>query len=602
MYLPELYEGNVETVQTTTFLGYNHNPVIQDGEMYDMKNLTGDGFPLLSQRKQRYTQSLGDDAITGIHGRDQLVFTRGRHVYYAFREVPGVEVSDNPEMCPKKIVSMGAYVCIWPDKVYFNTVDPNDCGSMERLWGANGTRVDLIMCRGDGKDYDMTQIEIGTEAPANPRNGQLWMDISGEKNILRQYSESTGDWSLVESTYIKISATGIGANLREYDVVNISGLEANTSRAMTRLQEEINTLNTSNIIYFRSDDFIIVAGFLSQPVSIEESNMRADLRVPDLDYIVESNNRLWGCIYGQVDGVVYNEIKACKLGDFRNWNCYMGLSSDSYTASVGTDGVWTGAVTQQNYPVFFKENCIHRVSGSAPSNFGITTTVCRGVQKGSWRSAVVVNEYIYYKSRKDVMMYDGSMPVSVSTAFGEKLYSDARAGTIGGKYYISMLGDDGEWVQMVYDINKQLWHKEDAFHSFGYATEQDTLYAVNEDTGDLTQIIGTGGEGWTEEAPVEWDAVFGLFGTDYVNQKYLSRFNIRLQMAKGASAKLWIQYDSSGKWVYDGEIKAPELRTVMIPVIPKRCDHLQVKLTGVGKVKIYSLARLLEVGGDGGAF
>ena len=597
MYLPDLYEGNLETVQTTTFLGYNHNPIIADGEMYDMKNLSSGKFPLLSVRNKRYVQSYGNSTMSGIHGRDQLVLVQGEQVYWGFAPVPGLTVSAQPSMCPKKIVSMGAYVCIWPDKVYFNTIDLRDCGSMERLYSVDGSSVSAVMCRGDGTNYDFSQIYIGSEAPSSPSNGMLWMDTSAEKNILKQYYTSTGEWSLVESTYVKLSANGIGANLKEYDVVDLTGMVANSTNV--RVLDEVNTLNTSMIVYQRSDNYIVVAGFLSQPTSMQAGTVRADLKVPDLDFIVESNNRLWGCKYGLENGVVVNEIRACKLGDFRNWQCFMGLSSDSYAASCGTDGAWTGAVTQLNYPVFFKEGCIHRVSGSMPANFQITTTMCRGVQDGSWRSVCVVNEAIYYKSRQDIMMYDGSMPVSVSAQLGGLLYSNARAGSLHNKYYISMVDADGEWHQFVYDIEKQLWHKEDNFQAYGYGAVSDTLYAIDEQSNSLVQLIGTGGEGWEQEEDFEWEAVFGLFGTDYVNQKYLSRFNIRMSLGKKSTAGLWIRYDEEKDWHFEGAIKVPAMSTFMIPVVPRRCDHLQFKIAGTGSVNIYSLARILEVGGDG---
>ena len=152
--------------------------------------------------------------------------------------------------------------------------------------------------------------------------------------------------------------------------------------------------------------------------ALKNQTVRADLTIPDLDYVCESNNRLWGCRYGMIGGQVVNEIKASKLGDFRNWNAYLGISTDSYTASVGTDGPFTGAITQRGYPVFFKEQCIHRVSGQTPGTFTIQTTIARGVQRGSWRSRAVVSENIYYKAREGIRMYDGNMPQAVSEQLG----------------------------------------------------------------------------------------------------------------------------------------------------------------------------------------
>ena len=63
-----------------------------------------------------------------------------------------------------------------------------------------------------------------------------------------------------------------------------------------------------------------------------------------------------------------NELYACKLGDFKNWNCFLGISTDSYVASVGTDGPWTGAVTYLGNPIFFKETCLHKRKAAGLDN------------------------------------------------------------------------------------------------------------------------------------------------------------------------------------------------------------------------------------------
>ena len=458
--LPELTPGNQQAMMTTTFLGYNHNQIIQDGEMYDMKNLSGDQFPLISLRKQRGVTDLSvfNEAqirsapmLNGIHGRDQLVFTRGTEVFYNFYKVDGVTVSAAEEMCPKKIISFGAYVCIWPDKVYFNTTDLTDCGSMERYWFEDGQYVSLTMCRGDGTNYDMTAIAIGPNPPANPEGGDLWIDQSGDLDVLRQWTSSTEEWTEVASTFVKITASGIGTGVKTYDVVNLSGIHA-IAGVSERVAAQVEMLNGSYIVYAAGDGYIVVSGLIeNSQLALAEGDVRADITIPDMAWIVESNNRLWGCKYGLVDGQVINEIRCSALGDFRNWNRFMGNSQDSYVASVGTDGPFTGAITQRGYPVFFKENCIHRVSGNTPSTFSIQTTMCRGVQRGSGRSLAIVSENIYYKARDAVMMYDGNMPQPISGQLGEIQYSDARAGALGTKYYISMMDQTNTHYQFVYD-------------------------------------------------------------------------------------------------------------------------------------------------------
>lgn len=614
-YMQQLQPGNKTTLMTSAFYGYNHNPVITDGEMYDMKNLSGDMYPTLTTRRRRGINSYdveGQAAVNlnGIHGRDQLVFIRGTQVFYNFIPVDGVTVSDSESMMPKQIVSMGAYVCIFPDKVYFNTVDATDKGSMERLYNTDSENISLIMCRNDGTNYDYTTISRGTQAPASPDNGALWLDESGSGAVLRQYMKNADEWLEVTTTYVKIQGTGIGAGLKEYDVINISGLALGGENPDTVIAEQVAALNGSMIVYAAGENYIIVAGILSAAVEEEdlaEDTVHADLSIPKLDYVVESNNRMWGCRYGLQNGSVVNEIYASALGDFRVWQRFMNNSTDSWTAQVGTDGPFTGAITQRGYPVFLKEGAIHRVSGNTPQTFSIQTTYCRGVQRGSWRSLCVVAENIYYKARDGIMMYDGNMPVPVSEQLGEELYSDARAGVLGDKYYISMKDKDDTFVMMVLDTKNGVWWKEDNTQALGFGAVEDDLFYIDEISNNLVSVKGLTG---TKETNFDWMAEFDLYGVSYRrqsnyddpkrvrNHKYVSLFKIRMELAEGAWLKLYMKYDNKN-YVLAGEKRGTSLKTFVLPVIPKRCDHVRFKLEGHGDVTIYDISRIMEVGGDG---
>ncbi|MBP5728800.1 MAG: hypothetical protein J6Y48_17150, partial [Clostridia bacterium] len=90
--MEQLTQGAQSIQMTSAFRGYNHNEIIADGEMYDMQNLSGDKFPLLTLRQKRGISSYDVEGepqvpLTGIHGRDQLVFVRGTKVFYDFLEV-----------------------------------------------------------------------------------------------------------------------------------------------------------------------------------------------------------------------------------------------------------------------------------------------------------------------------------------------------------------------------------------------------------------------------------------------------------------------------------------------------------------------------------
>lgn len=315
-----------------------------------------------------------------------------------------------------------------------------------------------------------------------------------------------------------------------------------------------------------------------------------------MDFIIESENRLWGCRYGPaINGEIVNEIYACKLGDFKNWNCFMGISTDSYVASLGTDGQFTGAITHLGYPLFFKENFVHKVYGNYPANYQIQTTACRGVQKGCERSLAIVNEVLYYKARSGICAYDGSLPVEMSSALGETSYYNAVAGTLGNKYYISMSDSDERYHLFVYDSLKGMWHREDDTEALDFCNCRGDLYYI--DYAD-NQIKTVRGRGVAETEPIKWEAVTGIIGTNSPDKKYISRMDVRMSLEVGAKVSFFIEYDSSGEWEYLFAMDGVKLQTFAVPIKPQRCDHMRLKIIGNGDAKIFSICKTIEQGSD----
>ena len=132
-----------------------------------------------------------------------------------------------------------------------------------------------------------------------------------------------------------------------------------------------------------------------------------------------------------------NEIYACALGDFRNWNSFAGLSTDSYAAARGSDGPFTGAAACMGGVVFFKENCMERIYPAAGGGHQIVTVPCSGVRKGAERTVAVADGVVYYLGNDGVYAFDGSMPVCVSRALGDKRYTGGVAGGESGRYWLS---------------------------------------------------------------------------------------------------------------------------------------------------------------------
>ena len=586
MKYPKLQPTVTSRSIVDTFLGYNHNARISDGEFYDMRNLVSDVSPVLSPRKARglFLQS---GNVQGMIAKDSLCYIDGSYfVMNAYRVDMGLSTADDD--CPKQLISMGAYVIILPDKKYINTANLTDWGNIDAEVTTTAA-VTFTPSMQDGTAFSPNYIQP-TE-PEGPENMALWMDTSATPHSLKQWSESAGMWSSIATTYVRIQCPGIGKAFSQYDGIHITipdGLTANTAA-------QLKELNGSAIVYAKDDDFIAVVGILDEETTIEE-HITVSRKMPVMDFVIENDNRLWGCRYGQNNnGDVVNELYACKLGDFRNWNCYMGISTDSYAVSLGSDGQFTGAITHAGYPIFFKENCMHKVYGQIPANFQVQTTACRGVQKGCSRSLAIVNEILYYKSQHAICAYDGSLPAEISYALGDVQYCNAVAGAHGNKYYVSMQNaTSGEWDFLVYDTAKGMWHKEDNLQAAQLCSCRDELYCSLPD-GKIITILGSG-EAYEEN--VAWMAQTGIINASLPERQYLQRISIRMILEPGSQVSILVQYDSCGEWENLGNMVGSNLRSFTFPVRPRRCDHLRLRIEGVGKAMIFAITKTISGGSD----
>lgn len=584
MKYPTLKEQDSSRQMVDAFKGYNHNLRIGDGEFFDMKNMTSDHYPVLSPRKNRGVYA-STTSPNGLIAKDALCYVDGSKFVINEYEV---DMSLNDES--KQLISMGAYVIIMPDKKWINTID-RTFGNIEAHFDneESGLDVTFSLCTIDGADRTVKYHgENEPNETDNPdlENLDLWIDESSTPHTLKQYSKSSKAWVQVPTTYIKISCQGIGKAFEQYDGVTISGIKA----------DELQDLNASMVIWAKGDDYIVVVGILDQGISqpVDIGAISVDRKMPSMDFVIESENRLWGCKYGEANnGEVVNEIYASKLGDFKNWDCRMNISTDSYTASCGTDGQFTGAITHLGYPLFFKENCVHKVYGNYPANFQIQTTACRGVQKGCEKSLAIVNETLFYKARNAVCAYDGSLPTEVSYALGNEAYSEAVGGSHGNKYYISMKDVYGEHNLFVYDISKGMWHKEDDIQVDCFCSCRGELYAIS--NGEIITMLGSG---TTDTKPVEWMVETGEIGITSPDMKYISRITIRMAMDIGAEVGIYAQYDMSDAWECQCVLTSTNLRSFSIPIRPRRCDYMKLRIEGVGGARIYSFTKTIEQGSE----
>ena len=582
MEYPTLYVKQKSRQMSDAFLGYNHNLRIGDSEFYDMMNMTSNYYPVLAPRPKRGTYKDGVNA-TGLIAKDKLCYVDGTAFVIGEDRIE-MGLSDST----KDLISMGAYVIIMPDRKYINTIkngNEYEHGNIDATFTTTAD-VSFQLCTLTGDAYE--NATVSPTAPAEPKNEQLWIDTSSTPHTLKKYSTSNAMWVSVATTYIKVSSAGIGKEFKQYDGVKISGITA----------EGLTALNSSHALWGCGNDYLVITGILDKVTTqtVAQGKITIERKMPVMDFIVEHNNRLWGCRYGtNNDGDVVNEIYACKQGDFKNWNCFMNLSTDSYAASCGSDGQFTGAITHLGYPLFFKENCLHKVYGDYPSNYQIQHTTCRGVQRGCHRSLAIVNETLFYKASSAVCAYDGSLPVEMSSALGEIRYSDAVAGALGNKYYIDMKTADGVYHLFVFDTAKGMWHKEDNIQVDCFCPFLGEMYAIDHSTKHIVTMLGSG---TMDSKKVPWMVETGLIGMSLPDIKYISRLLIRMSLEIGSHVDVSIQYDSVGVWEYVAQMTVTSLRSFSIPVRLRRCDHFRIRIVGEGEGRIYSITKTIEQGSD----
>ena len=608
MKLSRLQELPTTREMLDVFGGYNHNLRINDGEFYDMKNLTSSHYPVLSTRQQRglYSAPEADtqeewfraDHPQGLIEKDALCYVDGTDIVINDYRID-MGLSTDTDMCPKTLVSMGAYIIIMPDKMYINTANYGDKGKLEATFTHDHTFA-ISLCKIDGSAYQNTPALA--EAPKDPTDGQMYIDTSEETHVLRQYSETNAEWISIATTYLRIGFDGVDS--LPFDVgdgITISGITGqdywDIVNGNEEVREDVKVLNNTMVIKEKGDDYIVVVGIIDKSYA-QLGGITITRLMPEMDIVIESGNRLWGCRYGfDVQGNFVNEIYASKLGDFKNWNVFDGISTDSYAAAVGTDGFFTGAITHLGYPIFFKENCMHKVYGNFPANYQIQTTSCRGVQKGCNKSLAIVNEALYYKSRNAVCMYDGSLPVEISSALGDMSYSDAAAGTKGNKYYISMKDTNNEYHLFVYDTKRGLWHREDNTHAIDFCTCRGELYYID-DQKYIKTINTVPGTSFPFEEGINWMAESGVIGVNLPDKKYISRLDVRMLLTVGTRVHFYIEYDSCGKWEHLFTMTGRTLQSFPVSIRPHRCDHMRIRIEGDGEAKIFSICKTIEQGSD----
>ncbi len=496
MRTPYLSENNTSRRWTDYFGGINRRERTNDGAWSEMENLTVDQYPPGKVRDRKgtagprsYAGRIVDSArVNGtiflLDSEDELIPMKedGSTPFESLIRGAGGQVVANG----RNLVFIGGQVL---EQATDQTTPEEVSAATHNAYARLDAPVTIMPVSAADEE-----IQIAHTKPAQPANGDWYMD--DETGGLYRYSDSTESWVPQADCYLRLTFDLSGVRGTDYttdgdidslfdggirnDCVTVSpsfsggaGRSALLEIMMMyrRVFEWIGAeMVGANYIVERAEKTdpltytMLVRGlYIKQFASL--TRMRVTRRHPQMDYIIEHKNRIWGCRYGLNDqGQFVNEIYGSALGDPLNWFRYEGTAADSYTASVGTGEAFTGIAHTEDYVVFFKEDRCYLLSGSEPSNFRLREVCGPGVAAGSYKSLVEVSGALYYLSPIGVMkLTPYNYPSCISDVLGRRDMRDGIGATDGRRYYLRCI-DNGAEALYLYDLEKEMWTRDSVDH------------------------------------------------------------------------------------------------------------------------------------------
>lgn len=597
------YTSNKQVRQVVQFGGVRYGRGGQDGEFSETLNLSSRQYPTLSQRGGRRTSEKEYTSPSSLYARGELVVVDGTDLYYGDKVVGQVVPGE------KQFATINTKVVIFPDKVYYDTKD--DKFGLLEAWA----------------QFPPGSITWTDSTITRTKQGDYYPSLQGASELILSSTEKVKAY-----TGIKIDQSSgaltfegetdkTGANLKPDDVLKVDG-QADRFRVVVSTSRKGNNITVSYREYMVkqqkvppfTDVFSVNQAVEITGSSIEANNKTAIIRkveenkltfyektfstgsesgtvnikrnVPDLTVVCESDNRIWGADQ--------TTIWASALGDPAAWYTYDGLSTDSFSVAVGTDGAFTGCIAYGSNVLFFKENHLHKVLGSFPAEYRIYTYNIPGVQEGSNKSLCVINEVLFYKGISGVYSYTGSTPVLISENFGLRLFDQAHAGADVDRYYISMRdSSNGLWNLFVFDTVRAIWLREDDSHAVDFAWLEGQLYMMDADAKKIVLLNQDDGQ----EVRFPWSAEFAPLDDNSYGKRGYSRLYLYLELDPGA----WVRLDKredNGPWQQVRTWSAENAMSVTAGVMPGRCSRFQIRLSGNGRCVVKNFVREFDVGGD----
>lgn len=681
MYLTELNREDARVLELNAFGGINRKYNAQMGELAEAVNMSSDEYPLLMTR-QSYDVGLFEPFALMWHNND---------LDYALMPQSRVIVGDKTNHA-NVAASLPEEVGEFVNPVYANIgTSTVICDEINGMWvleydkdtgrysynkvqnkyevinevsgdyitGGNYCHVrcryeDNTMIQGVewAKDEE-TLLQIadrkddqGNYVKANhliaygekPHAECVWYRLHNDGSLepidFLHYEFCTleGSMKFKEGDYVELKMSGIWGrtpNLEEelkkldgyYDVVKIRENDEGIKFSLV-LKGLIGSYGTISALIMslgkaqKEGENTLNNKFLANGMTIER-------KAPEnVRFICSYQNRIWA-------NNGNNEIMCCARGNPYVWYRYEGNSLDSWAATVGGDGAFTGCINY-GYPLFFKEGRMLRINGTRPSNFGYTEYSMKGIKEGCHDSAVIVNDVLYYQGMDGIYAYAGSTPQKISDKVYRGRWTEGKACRYRDKYILCVTEGEEQSVY-TFDTVNGLWHREKLnggkvrylypgsyLHDHEEAVTIYTEYTEAEEyikqytsvTGNKVDIAegidktklyagyvitDEGYNDYTEEKPIEWE-----FETpeliDTCEYKYLKCIRIKCRPLEDGEFTVYRERDGEwrelGREITYGDKVYWYTRSFGV----ERTPSIRLKISGVGRIVIDKIILEYEEG------
>ncbi|MBR2978292.1 MAG: hypothetical protein IKC50_08510 [Oscillospiraceae bacterium] len=313
--------------------------------------------------------------------------------------------------------------------------------------------------------------------------------------------------------------------------------------------------------------------------------------VPEIDYICEKDNRLWGVVNDQNNRVWDKDteqwvnyksrlIVASALGMPDDFYDYNGAYSGAYAVAVASEGDFTGICAMDGDVLCWKEDRLHKVLGDYPANYQMTEFHIPGVRAGAHRTLSAQGGTLVYLGRDGVYAYGGGTPRLISAPLGTAAFCSGAAARDGERVLFSLTDETGAGNLFVYDTEHGIWLREDDTQAV-FCRHGEALLMLTREGKLLRRDTGT--------EKVKWQATLTPIRTEFGQRERGAALALRVEMAHGSELAAYTRCDSGPRRLA-GRLSGSGTKTLRIE--PEPFEQLELCLTGTGDCKVRGLSLL----------